>query len=222
MKLQNRLLDNSFSSDDGLTPPVLQEALKCLDLGQLQVKVAHALVGCRLFLAMDPYLIAGKEYERLGLTPVSTSCGMAVAAFSSVKNLNDFDSKARPYPIHAQRLALLAAQDPGKLVVDPNAKAVVLGRDALYSVGAGDLWLAPWDDKYLKQNLLSLLKSEVPFAILCFLRPGPGGKLIIGLSSSNSLNIREVIEAGAKCLKEFFSKLQRLGEIEIIAVPVPD
>lgn len=91
---------------------------------------------------------------------VDTSSGPALAAFSSVEELQFFDPSYRPMAFDVDKLCLSAlVETRGRILIDPAGARVLIPRPAVAALAQGDDWLPAWKDEELLAELRETLRS---------------------------------------------------------------
>ncbi|MFD1713039.1 SseB family protein [Amnibacterium flavum] len=148
-----------YAGDDGSAPERLVEAIRRFRSGEVsEIEVVEALRGSRLLVPMlamlgeavpGPHGVLVDKSADLAIVTVSGPDGRAVLpAFTSVTALSQWNPKARPVPVEAERVALAAASEGTDLVIlDPlSPTEFALRRTAVRSLATGDAWRQPWGD----------------------------------------------------------------------------
>lgn len=200
----------AFADDDGSVPAELAELLARHAGGQAAwAEVVMGLAGHRLLVPLlevdadqlevdgaDP--CAGRD-RAMAAVSVRTDRGTVGLAFTGMAPLLAWDSRARPLPVDAPRVAAaLLAEDGIALVVDPAGPVPCRVEGlALARLAAGGAWPEPWLDPVVRQAVAAelgpvLASGEVQLRLAPGSEvPGPAvGSQVAGQSPGLAVEIR--------------------------------
>lgn len=159
--LQARLSQSVNANEAGQTLPQTAAALALPDPAQRLVSLVEALENERLLV---PAVVEGAACEDGDVALTDTDQGPAVVAFTSAETMKSWDSAARPIPMLARRVAMLAvAQASGRLVIDEGQTGIRIPRPATVALAHGDRWLPAWQDRELLEELARLVTPRIAF-----------------------------------------------------------
>ena len=159
--LQARLNQSVDASEAGQTLPQTAAALTLQDPAQRLVTLVEALENERLLV---PAVVEGGACEKGEVSVTQTKQWPAVVAFTSADAMNEWDADARPVPMPARRVAMLAvAQTSGRLVIDKGRSDIRIPRPATVALAHGDRWLPAWQDGELLEELAGRLTPRIAF-----------------------------------------------------------
>jgi len=147
---------NPWAGDDGSADAVLVAALEDFQAGVVTSEaVLTALKNTRLLVPLVANLGEAGEGAHghtvdksadLSIVSVASPDGqVALPVFTSVAAMSNWDSKARPVPIEARRVALAAASEQnGRIILDPGSSTeFVIRKNAFRALAEGAEWLHP-------------------------------------------------------------------------------
>ena len=149
---------NAWADDDGSTPEELASALgtKPLDKPQLFTALANSrlLVPLVASLGESAEGAHGQTIDKsadLAIVAVSTPDNLtAIPVFSSVQDMQAWNSQARPVPVEAARVALAAASEGhSRVILNPATNPVAIRRPALAAMAQGLEWIPPHLDPWV-------------------------------------------------------------------------
>lgn len=179
-----RFHENPAAGDDGSAPERLIEAIRRFRAGELGVE--HVIAALHLERLLVPLVTeAGDEgvgphgqrvdkTQELSIVTVAGPDGRAVLpAFTSVEAMGRWDTRARPIPIQASRIALAAAGEGTPLVVvDPGSDTqFAVRRPALRALATGEEWTPSFDDPEVAAAFGASAEVE-PAVVSIALAPG--------------------------------------------------
>jgi hypothetical protein len=208
---------NTAADDDGTAPEHLIEAIRRFRVAELgEAEVVDVLRTSRLLIPLVAHLGQDgldehghdKTQELSIVTVVGPDGRTVLPAFTSVAALSAWNSKARPIPVAAQRVALAAASEQTDLVVvdATSATEFVIRRPALWAMAQQQ----PWIPSYLDGAVLDAFADSAagePAARSVALAPGDaesrlaGPELVVVLSLAPGLD-QPALDALLARLKE--------------------
>ena len=180
--LQRRLSRRVDAADRGEILEKTRKALEYTDPVRRLTALVAALAHERVIV---PALIEGAEE----CTPQSRHAIVggeeATLAFTSVAALHRWDPRARPVPVPARRHAMLAlAETEGRIVVDlADDGGVRLPRPAVVALSVADQWVAPWEDRELREELSRAVDPKTVAYVSLSASPEPTQVVTIGVRS---------------------------------------
>lgn len=184
---------NPFAGDDGSALPATAAALALDGPGERLAGVVAALRTERVLVPVVAHEHPGREDDGAVAAhvshksddPAGDACASAamvsvrthddraaLPVFSSAAAMRAWNPAARPVPVEGPRAAQSAiVETDGLMVLDPGARAVLVGRPAVIALATGEPWVAPWDDEELAASLVRLL---TPVSGLVGVRLEPG------------------------------------------------
>lgn len=104
--------------------------------------------------------LAHEPHAPIDFVRVDMFSGPALAAFSSVEELQSFDPSYRPMAFDVDKLCLSAlVETRGRILIDPAGARVLIPRPAVAALAQGDDWLPAWKDEELFVELRGTLQS---------------------------------------------------------------
>jgi len=150
---------NAWADDDGSTPAQLAAVLADRPVDK-QALVA-ALGSARLLVPLVASL--GESGEGAHGQTVDKSADLAIVAvstpdkqtaipvFSSVADMQAWNSEARPVPVEAARVALAAASEGhSRVILNPATNPIAIRRPALAALAQGLEWTPPHQDPWVQ------------------------------------------------------------------------
>ena len=188
------------SADDGSAPKALVQALARFHAGDGgEQSVVAAIRNSRLLIPLVATLgesgvgehghLVDKSVELSIVTVAGPDGREVLPAFSSVAAMRRWNSKTRPVPADAVRVALAAASEQTDLVVlDPTSEAeFVIRRPALWAIAQSQSWIPSYLDPEVLAEFMGSAEPEPEIARI-ELAPGDplarlaGPELIVSLS----------------------------------------
>lgn len=176
---QGRSLDgngnplHSFAQDDGAADPGYLTAVGRLLAGTCdEVAVIESLAAARVFVPIvasigagtpaESGLAADKQADMAMVSLKAPDGRKALPVFSTVRNLQNWHSGARPVAVHAPRAALSAvAEDAQLLVIDPGAEfTFVVRRPAVWALARQRSWSPSYADPRVVDRLSAAIDGE--------------------------------------------------------------
>ncbi|MDO5729032.1 MAG: SseB family protein [Actinomycetaceae bacterium] len=164
--LQARLGKIVDTSDCGELLPLTEAALSLNDATNQLVALVKALETERV---IAPALVESAGECTTTVSRTATEHGDATVTFTSVHSLQQWDRRARPIPMPADKQAMIAvAETGGRLIVNPttDAPGIRLPRPAVIALAHRDTWLPPWQDRELSEILNRHLNRAVAYVSL--------------------------------------------------------
>ena len=139
---------HKWASDSGEAPAALAEALMApLD----KMRLHEVLLEERLLIPLVAELgekgegAHGQQVDKsaeLAIVAVSTPDKQtAIPAFTSVSEMVQWNSTARPVPVEARKIALAAASEGHtRVVINPAGEAIAIRRPQLEAIAKGESW----------------------------------------------------------------------------------
>lgn len=161
--LQARLGKIVDTSDRGELLPLTRAAL---DIEDAADRLAALVEGLTTERVIAPALVESAGECTTTISRTDTEYGDATVTFTSVEALQQWDRRARPLPMPADKQAMIAvAETGGRLIVNPTADApgIRLPRPAVIALAHRDTWLPPWRDSELAEILKRHLNSAVAY-----------------------------------------------------------
>jgi hypothetical protein len=166
---------NSFANDSGETPASLIPILA--DRPVSKPDLVDALKGTRLLIPLVAELGEGEigpngllveKSADLAIVAVATPDGQsAIPAFTSVSELQAWNSDARPVPVAAEKVCLAAASEGhNRVVLNPASNAFVLRRPQLAAIAQGLSWAPPHKSQAVREKLLVATRKHLMISSL--------------------------------------------------------
>jgi hypothetical protein len=166
---------NSFANDSGETPAALLPVLA--DRPVSKPDLVEALKGTRLLIPlvaelgegeMGPNGLMVEKSADLAIVAVSTPDGQsAIPAFTSVSEMQAWNSEARPVPVSAEKVCLAAASEGhNRVVLNPASQAIALRRPQLAAIAQGTEWVPPHKSDLVRQQLLVATRKHLMISSL--------------------------------------------------------
>lgn len=182
------LQPTGFEQDTGAVDPALADLLARLEgdapdaVDTAMREVAATVAAVRLLV---PVLAEpssdGREEDMAAPTLVAEDGTRALPAFSGLAALSDWDPRARPVPVTAQRAALAAVQERcQQIVIDPVGAHLVLPSSVVWALASAREWLPAHEDPQVRRALERAVDEHRP-ARLGDVGAGPGGALRVVL-----------------------------------------
>lgn len=191
-RLAKRLESRPDRSDHGQLLPLLAAAL---DQNDPAVQLVEAVQAIQLERVIVPVPVeehpdATGEHRPQDLSPeanvplavIEQDGEGAIAIFSSARALLEWDPKARPLAMQAQKAALTAAAaGVPRLRLDPAGANLLIPRAAVEALAAGGSWLPAWDDQQLADSLRDQARRESDWATFVDVRvyPATAGAIMV-------------------------------------------
>lgn len=216
--IQARLNRSIDTSDRGQTMPKTAAALDLEDGAERLVALVRALETERLLV---PALVEeSNDCESGSVATVDTQTGPAVVAFTSVDQMKIWEGDARPVPMPAKRVSMLAvAEAGGRVLINPGTDGGIrIPRPAVVALAHGDSWLPAWENEDLIADLATFESREIAFA-----RPLPSEaevqRIAVGITDYGATHRRELTKQMAAIGS--LPRLQPAVEVvELVPVPV--
>jgi hypothetical protein len=200
------------SGDDGSAPEALVQALARFRAGDGgEQSVVAAITASRLLIPLVAMLgesgvgahghVIDKSAELSIVTVAGPDGRDVLPVFSSVAAMQGWNSKARPVPADAVRVAVAAASEQTDLVVlDPtSAHEFVIRRPALWAIAQSQSWIPSYLDPAVLEEFMDSARQE-PSVARMELAPGDpdarlaGPELVVSLALAPGLD-RDSLDA---------------------------
>ena len=168
-----QLQPNPHAGDDGSADPGLLQALgNFRDQLVTSENVIEALKTARLLLPLVASLgeageganglVVDKSADLSIVSVASPDGQVALPVFTSVQTMLAWDSKARPVPIEAARVALAAASEKnGRIILDAGSPTeFAIRQTAFRAIAEGGVWLHPARNPEVKSAFAKIIDGE--------------------------------------------------------------
>ncbi len=120
-----------------------------------------------------------EKTQELSLVTVAGPDGIPVLpAFTSVDTMRAWDAAARPVPVEGQRLALAAASESSRVVLDPASPGeFAIRRTALVAIATGAAWLPAHADAEVQRAFAESFVAEPAVHAIDLLPGDPEARL---------------------------------------------
>ncbi|MFM1950955.1 MAG: hypothetical protein RL418_642 [Actinomycetota bacterium] len=221
---------NTWSDDDGSAPIALANALAAKPLDKVQL--FQALKHSRLLIPLVANLgeqgvgAHGQMVDKsadLAIVAVSTPDNKtAIPAFTSVAEMTQWNSQARPVPVSAAKVALAAVSEGHeRVVIDAGSMALAIRRPALAMLAQGLDWLPPHQNPRVRQLVSIAALTQPLITSVDLFDADPAGRLekaelLIQLGLKPGImpeQLRQLLEAFNKELQsqEFLSLVDSIA-----------
>ena len=156
---------------------------------QEEAELVAAVARARLLVPIVAMPGAQASSDMAAVTLTAPDGQRALPMFSSVSAMGDWDGRARPVPVSAQRAAVAAVQEGcALLVLDPGSpRSVTLRGSMMWALAQARQWQPAYQEPLVRAAVESAVTGEPNVAAACA-RPGEHGALLVELAVTAGLD----------------------------------